>query len=156
MIETLPLPATDNPLDREFWANALAGRLVVQTCDACAEMRFPPRPMCPHCQSEDSVWNEVSPEGTVWSFACPAPPLLPAFEAMAPYVTIIGALGAHPAIRIAGMAIADDAGSVTGVTAADVAIGQPVRLLFRKVSEDCALPFWCLGIQTGRNFGKTQ
>ncbi|WP_374596161.1 Zn-ribbon domain-containing OB-fold protein [Sphingosinicella sp.] len=145
MIETIPLPATDDPLDRPFWSNALEGRLVIQACAVCGEMRFPPRPMCPHCQSEDSIWNEVAPEGAVWSFACPARPLLPAFEAMAPYVTIIGALGAHPAIRIAGMAAAGDAGSVTGLTADDVRIGQPVRLLFRQVSADCALPFWHLG-----------
>lgn len=147
MIETIPLPATDDPLDRAFWTNALQGRLVVQSCGACGEMRFPPRPMCPHCQSEDSIWNEAAPEGTVWSFACPARPLLPAFEAMTPYVTIIGALDAHPTIRIAGMAVADDEGSMTGITADDVRVGQPVRLLFREVSNGCALPFWRLGLR---------
>lgn len=149
MIETIPLPATDDPLDREFWACALQGRLVVQACAACNRMRFPPRPMCPHCQSDTVRWDEVAPDATIWSFACPARPLLPAFERMAPYVTVIGALDADPAIRIAGMAISSETGDATGLTAADVRIGQAVRLQFRRVSENCALPFWQLGAAAG-------
>lgn len=145
MIEGLPLPATDDPLDREYWDAARAGRLVVQACGACGVQRFPPRPMCPHCQSESVVWQEDGGAATIWSFATPRPPLLPAFEAMAPYITVIGALDSNPAIRIAGMAIPANGGSPTGLGPDDVAIGQPIRIAFREAAPGCALLFWQLG-----------
>lgn len=144
MIETRPLPATGNPLDQPFWSAAYDDRLMMQTCGSCSEMRFPPRPMCPQCQSEACAWQDVSREGVIWSFASPRSPLLPAFEALAPFVTIIGALRAHPAIRIAAMALKDEHGEVTGITADDIMIGQPVQLLFRRITADCALPYWLL------------
>jgi uncharacterized OB-fold protein len=144
MIENAPLPFTDDPLDREFWIAARQRRLVVQSCAACGEMRFPPRPMCPQCQAEDVAWQPVSGEAAVWSFAVPAPPLLPAFEALAPYVTIIGALAENPGIRMAGLAVNAD-GDATGITAADIAIGQPIHIDFLDASEDCTLPCWRLG-----------
>lgn len=140
MIEGLPLPATDNPLDQPFWHAARDGRLVVQACGDCGEAPFPPRPMCPCCQSEEVQWIEDDGAATVWSFATPRPPLLPAFEAMLPYITVIGALRSNPAIRIAGMAI--DAGGQTALDADAIAIGQPLCMEFHVVSESVALPLW--------------
>ena len=142
MIEGAPLPATDDPLDRAFWASACREKLVVQACGDCGEWRFPPRPMCPQCQSENVVWKEVSGEGVVWSFASPRSPLLPAFEALVPYVTIIGALKENPQIRITGVAVRGDDGETKGVSESDVRIGQPIRVQFKAVSEDCTLPCW--------------
>ncbi|MHA3794173.1 zinc ribbon domain-containing protein [Sphingomonas sp. YL-JM2C] len=139
MIQGIPLPATDDPLDAEFWAWAREGRLVVQGCGQCGARRFPPRPMCPHCQSEEVRWDEDPGGGHIWSFATPRPPLLPAFEALLPYVVIVGALDSDPAIRIVGMLDGDlpdgDA----------IAIGWPIHLVFKAVGDDCALPFWRLG-----------
>lgn len=146
MIEGAPLPATDDPLDRDFWAAARQEKLVVQACADCGEWRFPPRPMCPHCQSENAVWKEVSGEGVVWSFAIPRSPLLPAFEALTPYVTIIGALKENPEIRIAGMAVKGDDGDARGVTEEDVNIGQTIKVEFKSVSEDCSVPCWRIGL----------
>jgi uncharacterized OB-fold protein len=145
MIESLPLPATDNPLDRDFWEHARRGRLVVQTCGDCGEMRFPPRPMCPRCQSEHTIWREDEGKGVVWSFATPRPPLLPAFEALLPYVVIIGALDSNPTIRIAAMAARDeDDAAMAAPAAGRIAIGQPIRIGFKAVSDECSLPFWRL------------
>jgi uncharacterized protein len=142
MIEGLPLPSLDDPLDHAFWAAAAEGRLVVQACSACGEARFPPRPMCPHCQSEDCKWVEDDGAGHVWSFAAPRSPLLPAFEALLPYVTILATLESNPKIRIAGMAVGADGETSTGITASDIRIGQPARLRFRAVAANCALPVW--------------
>ena len=36
-----------------FWEYAARGELRVQACADCGELRFPPRPCCPHCQSFD-------------------------------------------------------------------------------------------------------
>jgi uncharacterized OB-fold protein len=145
MIEGLPLPATGDPIDAAFWDAACEDRLVLQACGDCGEPRFPPRPMCPHCQSESIAWIDDDGRGTVWSYAIPSPPLLPAFEAMLPYVTVIGALVSHPHIRIAGMAVREDGEGPTGLGADDIAVGQSLQLIFRPVSDECALPFWRLG-----------
>ena len=142
MIDGLPLPKVDDPLDQAFWAAALEGRLVVQTCSGCGEARFPPRPMCPHCQSEDCHWVEDDGAGHVWSFATPQSPLLPAFEAMLPYVTVLGTLASNPQIRVAGMAVGADGKTSIGIEASSIRIGQPARLRFRRATDSCALPVW--------------
>lgn len=143
MIEGLPLPDTCDPLDRVFWDNALVGRLMLQACGGCGTVRFPPRPMCPHCQSESVTWQVDSGDATIWSFAVPSAPLLPAFEAMTPYVTVIAELTSNPAIRIAGMAVRGDDDPM-GLTAADVVVGQGVTACFRTVASACSLVFWRL------------
>ena len=146
MIEGMPLPATDDPLDREFWARARDGRLVVQSCGQCGAQRFPPRPMCPCCQSEEVVWRADPGGGRIWSFATPRPPLLPAFEAMLPYVVIVGALDSDPAIRIVGMM---DVGPGDRPDDDAITIGRPIHLVFKAVGDGCALPFWRLGPKAG-------
>lgn len=60
-------PVTD-PLSAPFWDAARRGRLVIQRCTACGELRWPPLVGCPECRSRDATWDEVSPSGTIWSF----------------------------------------------------------------------------------------
>jgi uncharacterized OB-fold protein len=63
---TLP-PVTD-PLTVPFWDAAGQGRLVIQRCLGCGELRWPPLVGCPECHSRDATWDEVRPTGTIWSF----------------------------------------------------------------------------------------
>jgi uncharacterized protein len=60
-------PVTD-PLTAPFWDAARAGRLVIQRCQACGELRWPPLVGCPECHGRDATWDEVRPTGTIWSF----------------------------------------------------------------------------------------
>jgi uncharacterized protein len=60
-------PVTD-PLTVPFWDAARQGRLVIQRCQACGELRWPPLVGCPECHSRDATWDEVRPTGTIWSF----------------------------------------------------------------------------------------
>ena len=60
-------PVTD-PLTAPFWDAARNGRLVIQRCQACGELRWPPLVGCPECHSRDTTWDEVRPTGTIWSF----------------------------------------------------------------------------------------
>jgi uncharacterized OB-fold protein len=61
-------PRTDDPVTAPFWGAAREGRLVVQRCDACASLRWPPLPGCPECLHQEAQWVEVAPRGEVWSF----------------------------------------------------------------------------------------
>jgi uncharacterized OB-fold protein len=60
-------PVTD-PLTVPFWDAARRGRLVIQRCKACGELRWPPLVGCPECHGRDATWDEVHPTGTIWSF----------------------------------------------------------------------------------------
>ena len=144
MIDTIPLPATDDPHDAPFWSAALRSELVVQSCDKCARLRFPPRPMCPHCQSFAHQWRVLSGAATVWSYAKPSSPLLPAFEALTPYVVVLAQIDEDPSIRIIGNLVASTESGITGVDDARLAIGAPLRVAFRPCAPDVALPCWVL------------
>lgn len=156
MIQGIPLPATDDPLDSEFWAHARTGHLVIQCCDDCGEMRFPPRPMCPSCQSDKTGWKKDDGRAVVWSFARPSPPLLPAFEALLPYFVVIGALRSNPAIRIAGMATFGNEGEASMIPGPRLEIGQPICMRFRAMNEHCSLPIWNIEPWPDRDIGREQ
>jgi len=61
-------PNVDDPLTAPYWVAAREGRLVVQRCDACSALRWPPLAGCPECLHPDAEWTEVRPLGEVWSF----------------------------------------------------------------------------------------
>ncbi|CAA0103136.1 Uncharacterised protein [Halioglobus japonicus] len=145
MIENIPLPATDDPVDATFWAGTRCGELRIQTCQQCDQMRFPPRPMCPSCQSQESYWQPVSGRGRVWSFAVPSSPLLPAFEKLTPYVVALVELEESPTLRLIGPVLHSVGGEVSGVEAKDVRIGAEVTVDFKRYSDDVAMPCWVLG-----------
>jgi hypothetical protein len=148
VIADIPLPLTTDPVDAPYWAGAMRGELLVQGCGDCGALRFPPRPMCPHCRSEKHRWRPLSGRGRIWSFAAPQPPLLPAFESLLPYITALVELEEDPTLRIVGPVLSGDGADISGLTAADVAIGQPVRVAFWHLSDDVALPAW-VPLQTG-------
>ncbi|MDT7766072.1 MAG: uncharacterized protein QOC63_5492 [Mycobacterium sp.] len=62
------LSPTDDPLTGPFFEAAAQGRLVVQRCNSCKALRWPPLSGCPECRSRDTAWVEVAATGTVWSF----------------------------------------------------------------------------------------
>tara|TARA_R110002049_G_scaffold74361_7_gene191826 strand:- start:5883 stop:6323 length:441 start_codon:yes stop_codon:yes gene_type:complete len=145
MIENIPLPATDDPIDAPFWEGTRCGELRIQTCQQCGRMRFPPRPMCPACQSHESDWQPVSGRGRVWSFAVPSSPLLPAFEKLTPYVVALVELEESPTLRMIGTVVHSAGGEVSGVESQDVHIGAEVTVDFKHYSDDVAMPCWVLG-----------
>ncbi len=144
MIEGVPLPATDDPLDAPFWQATLRGELVVQRCRACGAWRFPPRPMCPECRSSEHDWSPVSGRGRIWSFCVPHPPLLPAFAAHAPYAVVVVELEEDARLRMVGNVVRTDDGPIDQVDPARLAIGAAVRVAFRRLADDVALPQWVL------------
>ena len=142
MIEAIPLPSTDDPLDAPYWDAARRGELVVQTCRACNQRRFPPRPMCPTCQSFEHVWTPLSGKGRIWSFVLPHPPLLPVFAQLAPYNVIIVELADDPSIRMVGNLVTTADGLINQVDPATIKIGTPVQVVFHRVDDDVTLARW--------------
>lgn len=142
MIEGIPLPSTDDPLDQPYWEAARRGELVVQRCASCGTRRFPPRPMCPHCQSFEHQWQRMSGEGRIWSFCRPHPPLLPVFERLAPYNVVVVELADDPSIRMVGNLVTSAGAPINEVDPAKLEIGTSVRAVYEAVSEDVTLVRW--------------
>lgn len=125
-----------------FWEGALRGELRIQACGSCGRLRFPPRPMCPHCRSTSSEWKTMSGRGTIWSFVLAHPPLLEAYQAVAPYNVIVVALEEDPLIRLVGNLVTSEDGPINEVDPGTIRIGDRVRVVFQRIAEDVDLPRW--------------
>lgn len=143
------MPLTDDgfltPLIDEdgapFWEYATRGELRIQACGACGRLRFPPRAACPHCRSLEQEWRRMSGRGSIWSFVIPHPPLLPAYQAIAPYNVLVVALDEDPLIRLVGNLVESEDGPINETEPSTIEIGQPVRIVFQAL-DGVAMPRW--------------
>jgi len=139
----LPLPDEES---EGFWEGTAAGELRVQACGACGVLRFPPRVMCPRCQSTERHWRATSGRGSIWSFVVAHPPLLPAYAALAPYPVIVVTLEEEPVLRIVGNLVRRPDGAINEVDPHSIVIGEPVEAAFsprrRPDGTQLLLPVW--------------
>ncbi|MET7681445.1 OB-fold domain-containing protein [Streptomyces sp. NPDC005423] len=124
-----------------FWRYAARGELRVQSCADCGELRFPPRPCCPHCRSFASEWRPMSGRGRVWSYVFPHPPLLPEYAAVAPYNVIVVELADAPRIRLVGNLVSEAGAAIDSVSRDRLRIGARVQFVFDAAR---GLPQWVL------------
>ncbi|MER5210150.1 OB-fold domain-containing protein [Streptomyces sp. NPDC002838] len=133
-------PVTD-PDGAPFWQYAAQGELRVQACADCGELRFPPRPCCPHCQSFASEWRPVSGQGRIWSYVVPHPPLLPEYAEQAPYNVIVVELAEAPRIRMVGNLVSEAGAALNSRDPRSIRIGAKVHVVFEPTT---GLPQWVL------------
>jgi len=138
------LPDIEDDDAGPFWKGTARGELLAQTCADCGHRRMPPRPMCPVCRSLRHKWVPLSGRGTIWSFVVAHPPLLPAYQAVAPYNVITVALDEDPRLRLVGNLLARPDGLINEIDPASIRIGEAVRVVFQQV-EDVCLPRWVRG-----------
>ena len=103
-----------NPETTAYWAAAAQGKLLVKKCEACGKVHFYPRAHCPFCFSEQTVWQEASGRGTIYSFSVMR-------RAKTPYA-------------IAYVTLAEGPSMMTNIVDCDldaIRIGQSVRLVFK-------------------------
>ena len=139
MIDDAPLPDPDAD-SAPFWAGGARGELLLQACADCGRLRHPPRPMCPSCWSLATTWRQVAPQGRVWSYAVPHPPLLPAFTPYAPYNVCVVELVEDPSIRLVGNLVVTPDAPIDSVDPGTIEIDEPVRVVFERVADDVGLP----------------
>jgi uncharacterized OB-fold protein/acyl dehydratase len=63
-----------------WWNEVAAGRIAVQRCTGCQELRHPPRPMCPSCRSMEWDSIEISGRGTLHTFTVIHYPQFPGYD----------------------------------------------------------------------------
>lgn len=129
-----------------FWEGTAAGELRVQCCDACGAPRFPPRVMCPACQSTERSWRPVSGRGTIWSFVVVHPPVLAAYAPFVPFPVVTVTLAEQSNLRMVGNLVTGPGAEINSVDPATIAIGEPVRVVFTPrpgpEGTDMFLPQW--------------
>ena len=108
---------------RFFWDGARAGKLLIQRCKGCGELRHPPGPVCPSCHSFEWDTLEASGRGTVYSFVVMHYPEVPPFEHPNPIVLVELQEGTRLISQIVGIA------------PGDVQIGQAVQVEFNTFND---------------------
>ncbi|HMH57604.1 MAG TPA: OB-fold domain-containing protein [Galbitalea sp.] len=131
MTRPKPLPDIEDPLTAPFWAMTRESRLGAQRCGHCGALRWPPRPICPECQTPGGEWVELRPSGTLWSFAAYYRALDPSFKEDLPYA--VGLIELDDGPRMYGKMVGDPEALV---------IGQRVHALFTAVAPEIALVEW--------------
>src|SRR5687767_15115717 len=116
------LPAVTD-LTRPFWGAANDGRLEIQRCPACGYYNHPPKPLCDRCLSDDLRFEEVSGNGTVWSFTVMHQKSIAGFQDSVPYVTALVELHEQKHLLLVT--------NLPGVDAADVKVGMSVKVSFQ-------------------------
>jgi len=129
------MPASPRPLPKlegdaaPYWRALAAGRIELPRCTACRRWVFYPRPFCPSCMSREVAWQEVSGNGTVYTFTIVRKPTNPYFLGQAPYVYAVVELDVG--VRLPTMLVECDPEQVE--------IGAAVEPVFARVSDEVTL-----------------
>ncbi len=141
-MELIPLlPDVEDEDGKPFWQASARGELCVQSCGSCGHSRFPPRPMCPDCQSTETKWRELSGRGKIWSFVLVHPPVLPAYADVAPYPVVVVELEEDASLRMVGNLVSAGNAPINSVDPSTIEIGQAVQVAFTEV-DGVHLPRW--------------
>jgi uncharacterized protein len=127
-----PLPRVDT-LTAPFWAAAREGRLLLQHCPSCGDVRFPPGPVCPKCLAGDQDWVEASGKGVLESWIDMHRAYWDGFKGDLPYRVCLVRLEEGPVV----------VSNLVDKTE-NLRIGAPVRVVFDAVTEDVTLPKFTL------------
>lgn len=124
------LPAL-TPDNRAFWQGGESGRLMIHRCRECARWFHPPAPVCPRCRSRAVGPEQVSGNGTVYSFTINRQ----AWDASVgePYVVAVIELVEQPGLRFVS--------NVVGCAPEAVRIDMPVSVTFLN-QDDVWLPLF--------------
>ncbi|MDH4148525.1 MAG: Zn-ribbon domain-containing OB-fold protein [Acidimicrobiia bacterium] len=115
-----PIAPDPTPTSQPFWDALAAGRVEIQHCADCGAWVYYPRSRCSSCLSANLVWEQVSGEGTLYTFTVARQPTTPAF--------------ADAGEMVIGVVVLDEGVKVTtaleNVKPADVRVGMRVRPVF--------------------------
>jgi uncharacterized OB-fold protein len=111
-----------------WWEMAAEGKLGIQRCSQCKELRHPPRPMCGECRSLE--WDTVvaSGRGRICSFTVLHHPQFPGYE----YPLIIVLVDLEEGTRLTSQLVNCDP--------ADVAFDLPVHMRIHEDEDGFKLP----------------
>ncbi len=122
-----PIENQDNV---HYWQGLRDGKLLIQQCKQCGELRHPPQPMCEHCQSLEWGTLESTGKGTVYTYTVMHYPEIPPFD----YPNAIILVDLEEGVRIVSQLLE--------TTSDAVHIGMPVEMTIQHVQEGLSLPLF--------------
>jgi hypothetical protein len=126
-----PLPDLDDPIMRPFWDGARERKLMQQRDRTTGEVHWPPKPL--YWKGGDRLeWFQASGKGTVFTYVVAHEPFLPAFKHLLPHIMVVVELAERARI----------VGHMIGTSPSEMAIGMPVRVAFKRLTELVTLPVW--------------
>lgn len=126
------LPDVDDPDFAPFWEAARNQQLVVPKCEGCDRYVWPPRPICPHCYTDEFSWTPVPTEGTLFSWTVVHHSSAATMDPG--YIVAIVDLDDTGGVRLLG--------NIWDHNAAELRVGMPVVAEFDRVSEGVTLVNW--------------
>jgi uncharacterized OB-fold protein len=124
-----PIPSV-TPGMAPFFEGARRGQLMLQRCEGCGVLRFPPHEMCTQCLGTRAGWVAVSGRGEVYSFNIMHQVYHPGFATEVPYAVVVVKL--EEGVKFVS--------NLVGVKPADIKIGMPVEVTFEKLNDQVMLP----------------
>lgn len=150
----LDMPVNISELDREnaaFYRYCARGELRLQQCRECNLKRYAPTTACPFCSCQESIWTPIGGRGTVYSYGEVHHAIQPAFRAHTPYLLLLVELDEQrntptefDGLRISGNLATTDGELAPPDLVAATGIGTRVRVVFKSISEDIAMPLWTI------------
>ena len=117
------MPVIPPSIDRDsqfFWDGVRAGRLLLQRCTDCGELRHPPGPACPRCGGLEWKAEDSAGRGTVYSWVLSHHPTEPDAQ---PRIVVLVDL--EDGVRMVA--------NLWQVPVADVANDMPVEVFFTEI-----------------------
>ena len=124
-----PVPVVD-PDSAPYWEGAKANKLMIQKDRKSGKCFLYSRRLVPGVDDSQVEWVQASGRGTIYSFTVAHAPAGPAFKEDVPYV--IASIELDEGARILTNIVTDQPDSLR--------IGQPVEVLFDKVSDELTIP----------------
>lgn len=72
----------------QFYSFCEEGKLMASKCKDCGKTVLPPRPLCPHCYSDDLQWTQLKGEGTIVTYTA-IHVTSPQFKDLVPYIVVV-------------------------------------------------------------------
>ena len=123
-----PLPEP-TPVTRPFWDGLAQGKVRIQQCEDCGAWVFYPRNRCNRCLSEHLRWEEVSGEGTLYTFTVARQPTSPHFVDDVPQ--LIAVVELDQGVRLTT--------NLVNVSQDELRVGMRMKPCFDRVSENVTL-----------------
>lgn len=125
-----PLPDLSDAVTRPFWEGASRGKLMLQRDRRTGATHWPPKPL--YWAGGDLEWFEASGGGEVYTYVVGYAPFLPAFEHLLPLVMAV--VQTDEGARLVGYLV--------DCTPEQVRFGMRVRVVFKRLTDEIALPVW--------------
>lgn len=131
-----PLPVADE-ISKPYWEGVQARTLLVQRCNTCQHLQFPPDAACQACSSAALEFVSVSGRGKVFSFSeTVSGARHPYFQSIVPYLVGMVELDEQEGLIFPS--------NFPGASYADLHVGAPVKVEFQEITDGVLIPQFAL------------